>query len=441
MSLLGSFWRHREDHPWFVAGTIVVGAFLLAYPFVDYYLRSTGVAATFWFWDFGASTGAIDRWQAGESLYVKEDGGYHGSYLYPPVFLLFVWPFTVLFESFEHSAMAWEAASVMVLWFGAQAAISAWGVDLRRWERGLLLWLVLGFQPVLLAMKMGQLAPFFAGLLCFALAGVLTAAPRAERDDANASDSLAAGAFTAIPGTIKLPYAPGGAHLLQDRDRFTGALVTGLALGGLSVLVFGIDPHLKFVEVLLWGAKGGGSSRHPSLWLPPYYRPFYVVADVSLYLRLGGAALISVLAILSASGDAEPETFALGVAAIPLLAPRTYAYYLAALLPAAGILIARELHRDGYPLVPVVGLFLAGVHSYGLKLMVDHVPTWSPALTFVREWSPWLQPGLWGNLLLVGLAAVRVAQVASIPDWRAHDLRDWMAGSIPGRITGYRRGD
>ncbi|MFW5895807.1 MAG: glycosyltransferase family 87 protein [archaeon] len=424
MSLLGRFWEHREDHPWFVAGTIVVGVFFLAYPFVDYYLRSTGVASTFWFWDFGAYTNALDRWQAGETLYVKRDGSYHGSYIYPPIFLLFVWPFTVLFESFKHSAMAWEAASIAVLWFGAQAAVSAWGVDLRLWDRGLLLWLLLGFQPVLLAMKMGQLAPFFAGLLCFALAGVLTAdagtAGDAEGGETT-SDSLAAGAFTAIPATIKLPYAPAGAHLLQDRDRFTGALAAGVALGVLSLLVFGIDPHLKFLEVLRWGAEGGSSSRHPSLWLAPYYRPFYVVADVSLWLRLGTAALISILAILSADADVGPETFALGVAAIPLLAPRTYAYYLAALLPAAGVLIARELHRDGYPLIPVVGLFLAGVHSYGLKLLVDHVPTWSSSLAFVREVSPWLQPGLWGNVLIVGLAMIRVAQVASLPSWPQRD--------------------
>jgi hypothetical protein len=426
MSLLRGLWRHRDDHPWFVTGTILVGLFFLAYPFVDYYLRSTGVAPTFWFWDFGAYTGAIDRWQAGESLYVKNDGGYHGSYLYPPVFLLFVWPFTVLLESFRHSAMAWELASVVLLWVGAQEAASAWGVDLQYRDRGLLLWLLVGFQPVLLATKMGQLAPFLTGLLCFALAGVLAAAEDTDGGtgvpgDGGRRDSIVAGAFTAIPATIKLPYAPAGAHLLQDRDRFAGALLVGAVLGGLSLLVFGIEPHLEFLDVLRWGAKGGGGSRHPSLWLPPYFRPFYVVAGVSLALRVSIAALIALLAILAADGDATPETFALGVAAIPLLAPRTYTYYLAALLPAAGILIARELARDGYPLVPVVGLFLANVHAYGLKLLVDHVPTWSPALTVVREWSPWLQPGLWGSLLVVGLAMVRVAQVASLPSWLHRD--------------------
>jgi alpha-1,2-mannosyltransferase len=421
MSLLGRFWRHRTEHPWFVAGTLVVGAFFLAYPFGDHLLRSADIAPSFWFWDFGAYVHAIDRWHAGESLYVQENGSYHGSYIYPPVFLLFVWPFTALFESFAHSAGAWEITSIAVLWVGAQAAVSAWGVDLRIWERGLLLWLILGFQPILLAVKMGQLAPFFVGLLCFALAGVLSA----DTGDAETGtgESLAAGAFTAIPAGIKLPYAPGGAHLLQDRNRFAGALLAGGALGGLSLLVFGIEPHLTFLEVLQWGAEGGGSSRHPSLWLPPYYRPFYVIStvslpialDLTLLLRLSIAGLISALALLSLDGDVEPETFALGVAAIPLLAPRTYAYYLAALLPAAGVLIARELDRDGYPLVPVVGLFLASIHSYGLKLLVDHIPTWSSSLTVVRELSPWLQPGLWGNLLLVGVAMVRVAQAASVP--------------------------
>jgi alpha-1,2-mannosyltransferase len=421
MSVVGRLWRRRREHPWFVAGALFVGVFFLVYPVVDWQLRAAGVAPDFQFWDFGAYTGAINRWEAGESLYLAENGSYHGSYIYPPVFLLLVRPFTVLFDSFRHAAMAWEAASVAVLWLGAQAAIRAGGVDLEGWERGLLLWLLVGFQPVLLAMKMGQLSPFFAGLLCFALAGVLT--------DGTRTESLAAGAFTAVPAAIKLPYAPAGAHLLQDRNRFAGAVLAGLGLVAVSLLVFGVDPHLTFLDVLRWGIEGGSSSRHPSLWLPPYYRPFYVVStvslpipvDLTLLFRLGIAGLISALALLARNGDAEPETFALGVAAIPLLAPRTYAYYLAVVLPVAGVLIARELERDGYPLVPVVGLFLTSVHSYGLKLMVDHLPQWSSALTVVRELSPWLQPGLWGNLLLVGLALVRVAEVASTPSWTQRD--------------------
>lgn len=413
--MLRQLWRRRTDRPWFVAGSVLVFAFFLVYPVVDWQLRSMGIAPVFSFWDFGAYTNAIDRWEAGGTLYVKENGSYHGSYLYPPVFLLLVRPFTALFQSFDQAAMAWEVTSIGVLWIGAQTAIRAWGVELRVWERGLLLWALVGFQPVLLAVKMGQLAPLFTGFLCFALAGVLA--------DGSIEESTAAGAFTTIPAAIKLPYAPAGAHLLQDRDRFLGAIAAGVGIGGLSLLAFGIDPHLKFLEVLTWGAEGGSSSRHPSLWLTPYYRPLYVVADVSLWIRLGGAALIAALAILAASGDAEPETFALGVAAIPLLAPRTYAYYLAVALPAAGILIARELQRDGYPLLPVVGLFLASVHSYGLKLLVDHVPEWSASLTVVREWAPVLQPGLWGNLVLVGVAGVRVAQAASMPDRIAR--RDW----------------
>ena len=109
-------------------------------------------------------------------------------------------------------------------------------------------------------------------------------------------------------------------------------------------------------------------------------------------------------------------------------AERDDAQDLAVLLPAAVALLATELRRaDGRPLVPVVGVWLAAVHAYGLLALVvllnDHVV---PALNGLLPWAvapaaravaAFGQPGLWAALLLVGLAMYRVAAAASRPGW------------------------
>ncbi|MFC7193514.1 hypothetical protein ACFQL4_00825 [Halosimplex aquaticum] len=61
---------------------------MVLYPFVDWWLRSIEVAGAYRYHDFGAFRAAVERWHAGEALYQRaEDGGFHGSYLYPPVVL------------------------------------------------------------------------------------------------------------------------------------------------------------------------------------------------------------------------------------------------------------------------------------------------------------------------------------------------------------------
>jgi hypothetical protein len=131
-------------------------ASLLAYPLVDWHLRAIDVAAEYRFWDFGAYGGAVNRWLEGERIYVPDDDGpgYHGSYLYPPVFVLLFAPFTALPP--DTAAPVWSACSVAFLWLGLQALVAALGLDLDPVDRGLLLLAVVGFQPLLLSVKLGR---------------------------------------------------------------------------------------------------------------------------------------------------------------------------------------------------------------------------------------------------------------------------------------------
>jgi hypothetical protein len=387
MALLRRLLASRDDRPWFVVASLLALVTLPTYPAVDWHLRAIDVAPRFGFVDFAAYSAAVDRWAAGESLSLQnDDGGYHGSSLYPPVVLLAFAPF-LLTLPFRPAALLWAAVTVGLCWIAIQRLVTALGVSLHPLERLGILPLVVGFHPLLLSVKLGQTAAALGALLTLAASTSL-------RDR-----SYLSGALTACCGVVKLPYAPAGAHLLADRDRFVGAVAGGLGLLLLSLLVFGVDAHRTFLEVLAWGVREGSSARSPLIWLPPYYRPLYDVPH-SLALRVL-ASLAIVVGVLRAKG-AVREVTALGFAAVPLLAPLTYAYYFVAALPAVVLLVAAELDRpDGRPALPVVGLLLLQVHSYGLRGLGETAPEWVPALL--------LQPGLYGNLLIVGLAGARVA--------------------------------
>lgn len=414
-SLVQRLFRHRADRPWFVACAVVVGTVLLSYPFVDWALRLADVAAPFQYWDFGAYTGALDRWRAGDPLYVRNDeGGYSGGYLYPPVFLLVVWPFDLL--SFATGAALWEFCSAVFLWVSLQLLARTLGVRLRLWERGLALWALVGFHPLLFSVKQGQVSAFLAGLVTLSLVCLL--AGRATRP----AFSSASGACTALVGWVKLVYAPIGAHLLTDRRRFLGAVGAGIGVLCVSVAVFGVDAHLHYLDVLRWGKPD--APRSPLLWMAPYYRPFYAFGSLGISLRLLGCLAVVGLVLAARSEARDAETFALGVAAMPLLAPEAYTYYLTALVPAALVMVSVELDRDGRPALPLVALGLLHVHSFGLRLAVWALPPLVPFgdaavpvfdATVVNVVVSLAQPGVWGALLLGLLAATRVAAAASWP--------------------------
>lgn len=403
MPSLGRLRSLRDEHPAFVAVAALLVAFHLVYPAVDWWLRAADIAPAFNFWDFGVYRGGVERWQAGEPLYVEnEDGGYHGSYLYPPVVLLLFAPFVGLF-----GPEAWVLASALLLWVGMVGVVESL-VGHRSWSERLLLgWFLCGFQPLVLASKMGQTAAFMGGLLCFAFVTL-------ERGTESRPARFASGALTAVVGVVKLAYAPVGAHLLADRDRFAGAVATGVGLVALSLLVFGVESHLTYVEVLAWGVGQGGATRSPALWLAPYFRPLAGV-DITLPIRLAGSLVVAACA-LCADG-ADRTTFALGVAAFPLLTPLAYTYYFVALLPAAAILIHGELERGGRPVVPTLGLGLVSVHSYGLYAITNGLPDLLPAVASLPGIYFPLQPGLWGCVLLAGTAFVRVGESVTLPRW------------------------
>jgi alpha-1,2-mannosyltransferase len=410
MSLLAKLWARRRDRPAFVAVALFVLGALAVYPVVDLWLRTNfGFVSTFDFHDFGAYTRAVNDWQAGETFYRRtDDGGFWGSYLYPPVVLLLFLPFTEPF-AFRGAAMGWILASGLLLWLGLQALVAALGYDLRWYERLGLAWIVTGFHPVLLTAKMGQTALFTGAILSFAGAALVW-----DRDDSNSRWALISGACTAVVGIVKFAYAPVGAHLLHDRRRMLGALLVVPPVAVLSLWLFGVEAHRTYLEVLQWGfEKGSEDPRSPTLWLPPYFKPlaWFPAAQA---LRVVASLVVAGLA-LAAPRRAGHLVFALGVVAFPLLTTQTYAYYLVALLPAAVVLLAEEIERNGYPELALLGVLFAHLHSYGLRFLVKNMPNRFETWATVFEGHYFLlQPGLWGCAILFGLALVRVAETVDL---------------------------
>jgi alpha-1,2-mannosyltransferase len=450
MSVLARLWRFRHRRPRTVALSVVVLAFFLAYPLFDWYLRGAKVAGTpgfarvtpFTFNDFGAFGTAVDNWYAGDPIYTETNGSYRGGYLYPPAYVLLFVPF---YEAqfvdvvsrlpfadfgFEAGAITWGLFALGVLWVGLQLVVDELGYRLAPYERVGLLWLLVGFQPVLFSFKWGQTAAFQAGLLCLAFVGL-----RGRGVDGGRTARIVSGALTTLASAMKPFYATSGAHLLRNRDRLLGAFAGICGLVGLS-LVVGVDELVRYWDVLTWGKGWGGELRPPWQWGPTYYRPLYAVesfsTELGLLVRAGAVAAIVALALRARSAPAGRETFAMGVAAIPLLAPTAYTYDLGALLVVVVVLIAVELDREGYPWLPVLAVWLLGSQAYGLKYLVDHLPAFVPA----REWVihnlvPVLQPGLWGNLILLGLAAHRVRDLRGRTAARPGEPSGTDSGSTP----------
>ncbi len=429
MSIPRRLWALRRDRPLFVALSAITITTLLVWLVVDFYLpagteTTRGISIGYGFNDFSAYTGALDSWMDGGPLYRQQpDGGYHGEYLYPPITVLTFLPFKTM--GFTAGAVVFGAFSIILLWVGLEAVARTLGYRMRIWERFALLLAIFSFQPVIRNFRWTQTATFLAGLLCFAF----YFHERAEATESlygdgelsertQAAYKYASGAFTTLGSAFKLFVATSGAHLLRDRRRFVGAVVTAGVLAVASLAVFGLGTHQTYIDVLTWG-KGWGDTRAPYLWdRYAAYRPMHVFGGASLYLKVLGILGVIGLTWAARSKDsrsARHTTFALGVAVIPLVAPQADSHDLVLMLLPAVIMVAHELDRpDGYAWVPVLSVLLFHLHRYGLEVIIIP-PEWLPAAQFIRDNAPWFQPGMWASFMLVGLIAARVAEHARIP--------------------------
>ena len=276
MALLRGLWARRRERPALVALSVLTVASVLMWPVVDAFLRHSDIihATPFRYFDFGAYTNAIEAWEAGEPLYVEnEDGGYHGSYLYPPVILLVFYPFVKL--GWETGPILFGAFSLVLLWIGLEVVAEELGYRLTLPERLILLFGLFGFQPALFDFKMGQVGTLLAALFCFAFYAH-------ERGERRGSTQYLSGILTTLGSAVKIYCAAGGAHLLRNRRRFVAAITTAGLLVLASFVIFGVETHQGYLDVLLWG-KGWGTDTHfPHTAKPAFYRPMHFLGRFAI---------------------------------------------------------------------------------------------------------------------------------------------------------------
>ncbi|MFB6186851.1 MAG: hypothetical protein ABEI86_08305, partial [Halobacteriaceae archaeon] len=131
-------------------------------------------------------------------------------------------------------------------------------------------------------------------------------------------------------------------------------------------------------------------------------------------LRVGGLLGVILLSLGTRKNNVFKEVFALGLISVPLFAPQAYTYDLLILLPAAIILTKTEYERSGHLWLPVLSVFLLNIQAYGYKLLVDGLPPLIPIESITRPLVVMLQPGVWGNLILFGLAVFRIIERSNI---------------------------
>lgn len=424
MSIPRRLWALRRERPLFVLVSVLTLGALLCWLPLEHHLQNVGLGLPYSFNDFSAYTGALARWFDGGPLYLEQPGGgYHGEYLYPPITVLLFVPFKT--TGFQTGAILFGATSIVLLWFGLTAMARTLGYRLRIWERLALLVAIAGFQPVIRNFRWAQTATFLTALLAFGFyLQERGEATRSAYTDALVSDRTrrrlryGSGALTTLGSSFKLFFATSGAHLLRDRDRLVGALATAGGLAAASLLVFGIETHRTYLDVLLWG-KGWGATRPLYLWdASAAYHPLHVFGEFALWLKILG--VLGVIGLALAARDdrstaARRATFALGVAAVPLVAPQAASHDLVVLVVPAIVLLAGELDRpDGRAWIPVLSVLLVHLHRYALAFLTNPDATY-PGATVLYDFGAVLQPAMWGTFLLVGLAAYRVGEHASLP--------------------------
>lgn len=422
MSVSRELWKRRRERPLFVALSVVTVAAMVSWPLADALLRQYNVVhvSPYGFNDFGAYTRAVNNWVSGDApIYTEaDDGGFHGSYLYPPFVLPLFYPFVQL--GFTTGAVLFGVFSLFLLWVGIEAVVEQYGYRLAVPERIVLLFALFGFQPALWDFKWGQVSTLLAALLCFAF----YAHERGEQGYQNSQ--YLSGVLTALASSVKLFYATSGAHLLRNSRRFLSGVITGVALLVGSVLVFGLDTHRLYLDVLQWGKGWGTEQLAPFDMQTAYYRPMYLVDQllnrigvslpsewIIVATAVGVLAVIGLVVATRNEPDAAHLAFALGIAVIPLFAPRAYTHDLVVLLLPAVILLAREIkYENGNPWIPVLAVLLLHFHTYGTRAAIHLLD---------RSWAVLVQPGVYGTFLLVGLATVRL--VRYVPDNHAPEVQ------------------
>lgn len=224
-----------------------------------------------------------------------------------------------------------------------------------------------------------------------------------------------AAATTTLAIFIKPFYAPSAAYLLKDKRDVLTAAVTGIALVGASLLIFGLETHAAYLEVLQEG-KGWGWTGS----LPRRYTPFWILDEFAIVMK--AALVIFVLGISlryrHVKGHRYRALLCLGIVTAVLAGPTANTLTLAAGIPAYIIAFVDEYRRGGSLVVIPVAAVVA---THLSKFLLVSVATLGPQYITGIPWAVIyqtvfaIQPATLSLLLLWGLLLGRVTNASWLP--------------------------
>lgn len=248
---------------------------------------------------------------------------------YPPHSLLAVWPFGL--TGFHAGLAVWSLLGLVVLGIGARRL----GFDAMETA-------IIVLSPAALqCVYFGQTGNFFTGLLLIALA---------SRKSFDGVGAVATAVLTMKPQTGFLLAL---LWLIEGRWRMIAiTTVLTLALAGLALVLFGMDPWRDYVGLslpLLSELEKYGSGAF-MLMMPSVFMSLRLLGlggDPALYIHLGFAVVVLVVLALALRQAKEPlDKAALLLLGTTLATPYLHSYDLAMLLCGA-LLVARRADALG----------------------------------------------------------------------------------------------
>lgn len=371
-------------------------------PFGVLLLKLTGIADGTNFYDFGAYYNAGERMVNGYPLYdwtttypgVTDLPNSPDRYLYAPIISLLFAPFTFL--PYEISALAWASISTFVYISGITVFLRSFDTEmsLKEW---LVIWSsALGFGPFVVTFISGQITAIVTGLLCISAASL---------HSENRYSSKNAGAILAIPVAVKAYYAPVCAPLLREKRRFFAGASAVTALIVASLVVFGIDTMVSYVELLANGKGWGEAVDPPKVWNINDFHPFYYFGNTGYVLR---GVLLSMIAIVSYRSRqygfkyVDLYVFSLGLLGIVLGAPTLATSGVIVLAPVIlFLLVTTYRSRPAISVLVLISALLIHVHPYTTEFLTSVLLPGIQAQAIAAMLVPAVQPAVWGILLLL----------------------------------------
>jgi len=209
-------------------------------------------------------------------------------------------------------------------------------------------------------------------------------------------------ALITVPVLVKAYMAPFGAALLKDtREMFT-AIGTGLGIIIASVILFGLNEHIAYLEVLLQGKGWGVTVQN---WHQATYVPLAIMGPLQPIVKVGLVLTTVVTVVISDERrNSAVLSLCVGVMTVVLAAPTPNALLLNYTVPVGIVLISLEYNDHGLRFViPVIAMLLIQGHRVSMRLFI---------LTFPHNIHgyvlPVVQPALAGSAVLYFLGIYRL---------------------------------